>query len=172
MEALIIIDYQNDFVCGDLGFNGAEKILPNILQKVNEASHENKDIIFTMDTHDENFRKTKHGIKSSSVLDPQIDTAWDIYGPLKDFLPNSTRVFKKNTFGSIDLALFLQSKQYENIEFSGLVSHICVLVNVILAQTFSPKSHIIVDSNCIASPDLSLHQKAIDIMKELKIDVI
>ena len=161
MEALIIIDYQNDFVCGDLGFNGAEKILPNILQKVNEASHENKDIIFTMDTHDENFRKTKHGIKSSSVLDPQIDTAWDIYGPLKDFLTNATRVFKKNTFGSI-----------ENIEFSGLVSHICVLVNVILAQTFSPKSHIIVDSNCIASPDLSLHQKAIDIMKELKIDVI
>ena len=33
---LVVVDYQNDFVDGALGFQGAEKLAPNIVKLIND----------------------------------------------------------------------------------------------------------------------------------------
>ena len=46
---LIVVDYQNDFVCGSLGFDKAKELEKGILEKI--AEYQNDEIIYTLDTH-------------------------------------------------------------------------------------------------------------------------
>ncbi len=58
---LIVIDYQNDFVSGSLGFNDAI-ILEDYLVELIKKYHLNKDdVIFTYDSHQDNYLDTQEG---------------------------------------------------------------------------------------------------------------
>ena len=59
-RALIVVDYQNDFVSGALGFDGAEKLDDVICRKIDDYKKDG-DIIFTFDTHTENYLDTTEG---------------------------------------------------------------------------------------------------------------
>ena len=54
-------------------------------------------------------------------------------------------MFNKTTFGSRELAKYISRSDYEEVEFCGLVSNICVLSNIIMTQTFNEKVEIYVD---------------------------
>ena len=56
---LFVIDYQNDFVDGALGFPGAEKLDTAIAAKV--RSYGKGRVLFTRDTHFENYLSTREG---------------------------------------------------------------------------------------------------------------
>ena len=56
---LIVIDYQNDFVCGSLGFDNAKKLEKGILEKI--AEYQNDEIIYTLDTHFDDYLTTAEG---------------------------------------------------------------------------------------------------------------
>ena len=56
---LFVIDYQNDFVDGALGFPGAEKLDEKIAEKVRRYG--NGHVLFTRDTHFENYMDTQEG---------------------------------------------------------------------------------------------------------------
>ena len=60
-ELLVVIDYQNDFVNGALGFEGAEKLDGPIVEKIWEYRSRGADVIFTRDTHRENYLETQEG---------------------------------------------------------------------------------------------------------------
>ena len=49
MKLLIVVDYQNDFVDGALGFAGAEKLDEIIAQKIKEY-HKNNDEVEVLNT--------------------------------------------------------------------------------------------------------------------------
>ena len=50
-RALIVVDYQRDFVTGSLGFPGAVALAERIAKKI-AAYHKSGDVVlFTMDTH-------------------------------------------------------------------------------------------------------------------------
>ena len=51
-KLLLVIDMQNDFIDGSLGTKEAQKILPAVIEKVREFDG---DVIFTRDTHFENY---------------------------------------------------------------------------------------------------------------------
>ena len=55
---LIVVDMQNDFIDGALGTAEAQKIVPNVAQKIRDFSGK---IIFTRDTHEENYMETQEG---------------------------------------------------------------------------------------------------------------
>ena len=55
---LIVVDMQNDFIDGALGTAEAQKIVPNVAQKIRNFSGK---IIFTRDTHEENYMETQEG---------------------------------------------------------------------------------------------------------------
>ena len=57
---LIVVDMQNDFINGTLGTKEAEAILSKVEQKISGFSGR---IIYTRDTHEENYLDTKEGKK-------------------------------------------------------------------------------------------------------------
>ena len=48
---LIVVDYQNDFVNGSLGFEKAQLLEEHIIQLIKEYHMNGDEIIYTMDTH-------------------------------------------------------------------------------------------------------------------------
>ena len=75
-------------------------------------------------------------------------------------------------YGSMELAGYLKEQKYETVELAGVVTHICVLSNAVLAKSALPDSEIVVDASCCASNDPSLGEKALDLLEGLQIKVI
>ena len=50
-KLLVVIDYQNDFVNGSLGFKKAEELEDGIYNKVKKYLNEGHSVVFTYDTH-------------------------------------------------------------------------------------------------------------------------
>lgn len=168
---LVVVDFQNDFVCGSLGFEKAKELEKVILEKINE--YKNDDIIFTLDTHEDDYLNTiegehlpiKHCIKGTS--------GHEIYGKIKEISKNYPCI-EKETFASKELLHFIENRPfiYESIEICGLVSDICVISNAIIAKAASPKSKILVDKKATSSANLQMQEKAFEVMQNLHIEVI
>ena len=62
-RVLIVIDMQNDFVTGALGSKEAQAIVPNVQAKIKKYADRGDRIIFTRDTHEENYLDTAEGKK-------------------------------------------------------------------------------------------------------------
>ena len=62
-KLLIVVDMQNDFIDGSLGTEEAKRIVPAVVEKIKEYQGENCEILFTMDTHYENYLETLEGKK-------------------------------------------------------------------------------------------------------------
>lgn len=168
---LVVVDFQNDFVCGSLGFEKAKELEKVILEKINE--YKNDDIIFTLDTHENDYLSTiegkhlpiKHCIKGTS--------GHEIYGKIKEISKNYPCI-EKETFASKELLHFIENKPftYESIEICGLVSDICVISNAIIAKAASPKSKILVDKKATSSANLKMQEMVFKVMQNLHIEVI
>ena len=46
---LVVVDYQNDFIDGALGFEGADEIAPRIVQLIEEFRARQDEVVFTND---------------------------------------------------------------------------------------------------------------------------
>ena len=64
-KTLIVVDMQNDFIDMALGTPEAVKIVPNVKKKIEEYKKNGDEIIFTRDTHQENYLDTAEGKKLS-----------------------------------------------------------------------------------------------------------
>lgn len=172
-KILIVVDYQNDFVIGSLGFPEAEKIEGNIYNKIRQYTDNEDDVVFTLDTHyEENYEKTQEG-KKLPIMHCGHDTeGWELYGKIASLKSEKTQVFSKYTFGSIDLAEYLVGKDYDTVELVGVVTDICVISNAVLAKAALPEAEIIIDASCVASNQPELEKKAFEVMKNLQMTII
>ncbi len=59
-EILIVADMQNDFIDGALGTAEAVEIVPRVAEKIRGF---NGKVLFTRDTHPENYLETQEGRK-------------------------------------------------------------------------------------------------------------
>ncbi len=172
MKLLVVVDFQNDFVNGALGFAGAEALDERIAEKI-KIYHENNDqVIFTVDTHHSNYLNTFEGKNLPVAHCIKNTEGHKLYGKAALEAKDNDLRFEKNTFPSLDLANYLKGKVYESIELTGLVSHICLLSNAVMIKSALPETEIIVDSNYTDSFDKSLHEKCLDIMEGLQITVL
>lgn len=170
-KALIIVDYQNDFVSGSLGFPAAPSLEENICKKAEIYQKNGDDILFTFDTHDSDYLKTEEGKNLPITHCLRASKGWQLYGKVSDYCNGSTKSFEKNTFPSLELGNYLKQQKYDAIELVGLVSNICVLSNAVIAKAALPNAHIIVDAACTAGADPILHEKALDILEGLHVEV-
>ncbi len=168
---LIVVDYQNDFVNGSLGFEDAPKLENTIVKYIQDYQNNGDDIIYTMDTHQENYMETYEGQKLPVAHCIKNTEGWQLYGQTKKLLKDCL-CFEKPTFPSLDLANYLKDKEYKDVTLVGLVSHICVISNAIMVKAALPETPIYVDMKATSSVDQSTHQKSIDVMKSLHIDII
>jgi len=171
-KLLVVVDFQNDFVTGSLGFKKAKQIDEKIAFKIKKYRENNYDILFTFDTHNNDYLYTQEGI----ILPVEhciIGTeGHDIYGMTRNQVKEEDIKIYKDVFGSKELGLYLGNNFYSEIEFVGVVTNICVISNAVIARTFSKESKIIVDYSCVASNDDSLNEKCIDILESLQVEII
>ena len=167
MKLLIVVDYQNDFVNGSLGFKKAEELEQRIVQKIKEYDN----VIFTLDTHYDNYFDTLEGKKLPVKHCIKDTDGHKLYGEVSKYLDKAIKVFEKPTFPSLELANYLVGKGYDEVEICGLVSNICVLSNVVMVKAALPNARIIVNNNLTASFDEKLNEETFDILKGIHVDV-
>lgn len=168
---LIVVDFQNDFVSGSLGFDEAKELTPIIKNKIEEYLKNNDDIIFTLDTHKEDYMETFEGSKLPIKHCLKNTKGWEVVDEV-NYLERAIKVFEKPTFPSLELANYLKDKDYQEIELCGLVSNICVLSNAVMVKASLPNAKIIIDSKATSSFDKNLQEKCFDVLEGIHIEVI
>ena len=170
-KCLIVVDYQNDFVTGALGFPGAVALEDRIAEKIRHYRASGDDVMFTFDTHTSQYLLSQEGRKLPVPHCIGGTEGHKLYGKVGQSADTEDWCFMKYTFGSDAMYDFLKQNRYASIELVGVVTNICVMANAVLAKTAQPETEILVDARCVASNDEGLNEKALDVMESLQITV-
>lgn len=165
-KTLIVVDVQNDFVAGSLGTKEAQAIIPNVKKKIKEYSDLGYSIIFTRDTHGEDYLDTPEGQKLPVKHCIENTDGWQIVSGLE--VPNC-RYVNKPTFGWTYWGKLMLG---DDIELIGLCTDICVISNALILKANFPEANITVDASCCAGVTPERHKAALEVMKSCQIDVI
>lgn len=163
-RTLIVIDMQNDFISGSLGTKQAEAIVENVQKRIAEYKGRGDEIIYTRDTHGENYLSTPEGKKLPVVHCVKGTWGWQIADGL---YVDSAAVIDKPTFGYIGWNKF----SFETVELCGLCTDICVVSNALILKAMFPEANIFVDSSCCAGVTPEKHAAALETMRSCQIDV-
>ncbi len=170
MNYLIVVDMQNDFITGALGTKEAEKIVPKVRNKIENFEGE---IIFTRDTHKENYLETQEG---KLLPIPHCIEGTKGFEIVTELDTSSHKIINKPTFGSKELGEYLTAEnnkeKIESVTLVGLCTDICVISNAMLIKAFLPEVQIIVDSSCCAGVTPGSHQRALESMKTCQVQII
>ena len=171
-QCLIVVDYQNDFVSGSLGFPQAAALEENICKKIKEYKERGDDVIFTFDTHTQEYLSTQEGQKLPIPHCIEGTEGWQLYGKVKELCTAQDVQIKKPTFPSLELANLLQGREYSQVELVGVVTDICVIATAIMVKAALPEVSIVVDAACTSTMDAASKEKALDVMGCLQVTVV
>lgn len=172
-EALIIIDYQYDFVAEDglltVGQN-ARDIADNIYSLALECLDKNKDIIFTLDSHNRENWVNHPESKSFNIHCEKGTKGQEPYGKLNDIKEKCIIIEKKGyCIDTNDLDDIVN--KYDDIILCGVVTDICVLQTAIALYNAyvnkNKKVKLKLKKSACASFDNDKHNFAIDYMKNI-----
>lgn len=94
-KVLVVVDAQRDFITGSLKNEMADKTMKNIIEKIKEYIENNDKVIFTFDTHYEDYLDTLEG-KHLPVKHCIAGTeGWRLDQRLGDYV---NLMFTKNSF--------------------------------------------------------------------------
>ena len=169
MKLLVVVDMQNDFIDGALGTKEAVAIVPAVKAKIEAARKEGTTVIFTRDTHEENYMDTQEGKNLPVPHCIRNTQGWEISPELE--VADSV-VVDKPTFGSVVLGEMVKNMEnVEAIEVIGLCTDICVISNALLLKATLPEVPISVDAACCAGVTPQSHDNALAAMKMCQIAV-
>ena len=164
-KTLIVVDMQNDFIDGALGTKEAQGIVENVKKKIEEYQKSGEQIIFTRDTHTENYLETSEGKNLPVEHCMEGTSGWQIRDGLE---VEGAQYVNKPTFGYTQWNKF----NFENIELVGLCTDICVISNAMILKAIFPEIDITVDASCCAGVTPESHKNALEAMKMCQIKVI
>lgn len=164
-NTLIVIDMQNDFIDGVLGSKEAQNIVENVKNKIEQYRAKGEQIIFTRDTHTENYLETNEGKKLPVVHCIEGSSGWQIREGLE---VEGALYINKPTFGYTEWNTY----NFKNIELIGLCTDICVISNAMILKAMFPEIEITVDAGCCAGVTPESHKNALEAMKMCQIKVI
>ena len=171
---LFVIDYQNDFVDGALGFPGAEKLDAGIAARV--RSYGQGHVLFTRDTHFDNYLDTREGRLLPVTHCIKGTPGWQLYGETaKACAEVNAPAIDKLVFGmdvTDPATAAVLPAHADEIELVGLVSNICVISNACVLQARYPEARIIVDAKLTASMDPQMHEKVLDVLEGFQVKVL
>ena len=167
---LIVVDMQNDFIDGALGTLEAVGIVDNVKRLVSSFDGE---VIFTRDTHGEDYMSTREGRYLPVPHCIQGTHGWQITSALNT---DERIVFDKVTFGSVELSDYLASENarepIESVTLVGLCTDICVISNAMLIKARLPEIDVIVKASACAGVTPESHANALTAMKMCQINVV
>ena len=167
MKFLIVVDMQVDFTTGSLGSPHAAAIIPHVVEKVKAFDGK---VIFTRDTHGENYLQTQEGTKLPVVHCIKDTDGWQICDAL---LPYADTVIDKETFGSMDLPHVLRQmgEPIDSITLCGLCTDICVISNAMIVKAAFSEVPVSVDATCCAGVTEESHRTALNAMRAVQIEI-
>lgn len=175
-KLLVVVDMQNDFIDGVLGTEEALKIVDAVVSKIKQYKQNGDSIVFTKDTHMENYLETQEGRNLPAKHCIKDSYGWEICESIQRVCDLSKhKVYEKVTFGASEMAKDLISGVYddiEEIELVGLCTDICVISNALLIKAFLPEVPLAVDGGCCAGVTPDSHRNALEAMKMCQVKVI
>ena len=168
MKFLIVVDMQADFITGSLGSKDAQTIVPAVVNKVKNFDGR---VIFTRDTHFDDYLQTQEGKKLPVAHCIKDTEGWQICDELKLYV---NTVVDKVTFGSTKLPAIIKDlgADIEEIQLCGLCTDICVISNAMILKASFPEVPIAVDASCCAGVSKESHNIALDAMRAVQIEII
>ena len=172
-KILIIVDMQKDFIDGSLGTSEAVGIVDSVVQTIRDFDGE---VLYTMDTHFENYMDTLEGKKLPVMHCVKGTAGWQTEPRVMETLAEkSARCFEKRTFGSYELAEYVGSVAADDasteITLAALCTDICVASNAILLRAKLPNAVIRVLSGCCAGVTPQSHQAALTTLSMCQMDI-
>lgn len=169
-NVLVVVDMQNDFIDGALGTAEAVAIVPRVAERIRGFAGK---VIFTRDTHEENYLQTQEGRKLPVPHCIRGTEGWQISEALEGW--KNGICIDKPTFGSVEVGQLLKGMHsadpIQKITFVGLCTDICVISNAMLVKAVLPEVEIAVAADCCAGVTPQSHVNALEAMKMCQITV-
>lgn len=179
-KVLVIVDMQNDFITGCLGNEECVKVVPEIVNIVENEEYNH--VFITKDTHNESYLQTEEGKKLPVPHCMNGTDGWKINSDILNAVKNKydvkdTTIVTKGTFGSLTLGELLKaycekSTEQVEIDFVGVCTGICVISNAVITKTYCHEEKICVIERACACVTPESHKNAIEAMKTMQIDII
>ncbi|MBQ3151461.1 MAG: cysteine hydrolase [Clostridia bacterium] len=163
-RTLIVVDMQNDFISMALGTKEAVAIVDNVKAKIKEYKDRGDEIIFTRDTHSENYLDTQEGRRLPVEHCIKGTKGWEIADGL---YVEGCKIIDKPNFGYPHW----DKECLEQVEIIGLCTDICVVSNALIIKAVFPDAVVSVDSACCAGVTPQSHEAALTTMRMCQIDV-
>ena len=174
MKVLVIIDMQKDLCSGTLANPAAAALIPAIKERILDARKNNEMVIFTQDTHMEDYMSTLEGEKLPVEHCIYQTEGWEIVDELKD---EAALCILKPTFMGFDLISRIETvaaamNESVEIEVCGVCTDICIISNLLMLRGAFPNSIIKINQNLCAGTSKEKHEMALEIAKSCMIEVI
>lgn len=180
-KVLIVVDMQNDFIDGSLANKDAQSIVEPIARLVESWGG---DIIFTRDTHFDNYLDTLEG-KYLPVPHCNLHTSgWDINPIISNAANNNEKCnikyINKENFGVIRWDYFIYPNEahdlgkcnYDEIYMCGTCTDICVVSNALILKSIFTETPIKIYGNLCAGVTKEKHGAALEVMRSCQCEVI
>ena len=169
-DILVVIDYQIDFVTGALANPAAAELEDAIHAKVRSYLEAGRPVIFTKDTHLDDYLETREGRFLPVPHCIRGSEGWGLYGSLAEYeqgVRDGVMIVEKATFGSPALPAavrLLCGGEPERVELCGVVTDICVVSNAILLHSEFLNAEIAVDGGLCAAMTKENHERALALL--------
>ena len=164
-KTLIVVDMQNDFIDMALGTKEAVAIVPRVKDKIRQYIQNGDTVIFTRDTHGEDYLDTPEGKKLPVPHCIRGTKGWEIADGL---YADGCKIIDKPNFGWPHW----NREELQCIELVGLCTDICVVSNALILKAQFPDVQIQVDAACCAGVTPETHEAALRTMQMCQIDII
>ncbi|MBQ8968007.1 isochorismatase family protein [Ruminococcus sp.] len=173
MNILIAIDLQKDFTTGVLGNAECDAAAAKAAERIKAYRTENPDtpVVFTLDTHTENYIETQEGRNLPIVHCVRGTEGWQLDERIAAVKAEGDITVEKPSFGSADLPVVISKlvwrdkiEEIEEIEFIGVCTDICVISNAMIVKSVFPEVPIKINAKCCAGVTPESHENALSAM--------
>lgn len=176
MELMIMIDMQKDFTTGVLGNKETAAVVSAVCNEITRYSESGMPLVYTMDTHYENYSETQEGRKLPVPHCIEGTEGWELPEEIKEAIEGmETVMVKKNTFGAKNLPEIVsginEKTPLTKITLMGVCTDICVISNAMLLKAFFPETEICIKADCCAGVTPESAENALNAMKSCQITI-
>ena len=174
----IVIDMQNDFLTGALANPDAVNIIPSVLEEIKKADY----VMYTRDTHGENYLETQEGKNLPGPHCVEGTHGWQIVDELDPHNIADIKMWhivNKPTFGDVNIWMDMYFADLVNwngegveVTFCGTCTDICVVSNAMIVKSLYPELVVNVKADACAGLTPEKHKAALDVMSSCQINII
>lgn len=190
---LVVVDMQEDFIRGPLGNDDCRNAVNGCVDLCDHGFRgEDFDwMVFTRDTHQENYLFTLEGRKLPVKHCIKDTAGWEIIPELKEWTDDASEMFmkdalrpnyhvliNKNTFGDANqLPAFISHAwnwKGDDVElhFCGVCTSICVLSNMTICRAHFPNTRIFLHRNATGDVTPQMKEAAFVCANSIQCEVV